>query len=150
MSLGWLAMQWNDTHPHRNPGDKRLRTGLECQDDVINAMNDAWMRSGNGTSGKEAGFILVGSEQTYKIVPLAYTNEQGKITFTLPSGAFAVVHVHPNSSAPAPSDNDINVANSHQLLMFTESIRGLWLYDPSDKAKLLMATGVLWQQPCDQ
>lgn len=55
MSLGWLAMQWNDTHPHRNPGDKRLRTGLECQDDVINAMNDAWMRSGKRNKWKGGG-----------------------------------------------------------------------------------------------
>ncbi len=133
----------------KEDADKRTRGDIVCDDAVIGAMKTAWAKSANGTSGAEAGFVLVGSADRYTIVALPYTNEPSRITFTLPDNTFALFHVHPNGKDPAPSDQDKNVADDKGLRMFTESSSGLWEYDAGGRSEQL-AKGLNWTKPCSK
>jgi RHS repeat-associated protein len=129
--------------------DKRSRTGLECAADVIAAMITAWYKSGNGTTGKEAGFVLIGTASSYTIQDLPYTNQDRRIDFDLPKGSFALFHVHPTSGDPNPSEDDISLANRKNLQMFTEGSKGLYQYDPTKKIPPTQLTeGLDWTKPC--
>ena len=66
---------------------------------------------------------------------------------------FSLFHVHPNASAPQPSDIDKAAADElyearGEFLMFTFSSSGLYVYDPSDKSTTLLRNGLDWLNPC--
>ena len=128
--------------------DSRKPNDPDCDPKVIAAMTAAWMASSNGLSGTEAGFALTGTPQKFSIVVLPFTNQQSQISFQLSAGSFAIFHVHPNNAAPQPSRQDISVANNDDLLMFTETSRGLWEYDPSSKNTSEITSGINWTKPC--
>jgi hypothetical protein len=130
--------------------DSRKPNDPDCDPKVIAAMNAAWMASSNGLNGTEAGFALAGTPQNFSIVVLPFTNQQSQFSFQLPAGSFAIFHVHPNNAAPQPSRQDISVANKDDLLMFTETSRGLWEYDPSSKKTSETTSGINWTKPCQK
>jgi len=144
----------SDISPNRFNGprssiDNRRRGDPECQPDVIKAMITAWSMTSNGTNGTEASFALVGTPQKYTVVALPFTNEQGTMTnLNLPAGTFALFHVHPNGTLPQPSKLDMQDADDYNILMFTESSKGLWEYAPSDEDPTELASGLNWTKPC--
>jgi RHS repeat-associated protein len=73
-----------------------------CQPDVNKAMERAWARTQNGTSGNEAGFVLNGTPSNYKIVDTKSGNTKDYQSFSInnsgPDQTFLLFHVHPNRS----------------------------------------------------
>jgi hypothetical protein len=122
---------------------------IYCQPDIIEAMKRAWARTGNGTLGNEAGFVVNGTPSNYTIVDTKSGNTQGyeKTTISLPSNpsgaTLALFHVHPNNSGPYPSTpnnnrlnngkGDTGVADQYGIPFYIISNRGLALYDPTMK-----------------
>jgi hypothetical protein len=132
-------------------------------------MERAWMRTGNGTSGNEAGFVLNGTPSNYKIVDTKSGNTQGyqQMTINLPGSAdptFALFHVHPNNSGPYPStpgnnmlgnkEGDTGVADRVNIPYYVISSRGLTMYDPKmkndpkTKGMTMLRQNLEWTRPC--
>jgi hypothetical protein len=124
---------------------------VHCEDDVIGAMKTAWAQTSNGTSGTEAGFQLRGTVENYNIVPAAYSNEQGKLAMPAPTpDTFAIFHVHPNRSAPQPSDADKAIGQQFSVDMYTMGRSGLYVYDPSNNTTKELRPGLEWTKPCPE
>lgn len=144
-----------DTHGHCvKPDPKDLRdpaTDIECNQQVLVAMQKAWALTGNGTSGMEAGFVLTGTPTDFNIewLPL-FTGDINRIAFnpTLLTGAFAVFHVHPNGTGPDLSTPDKNLANQFNVDIYSESSQGLFGYNPADKSDTQLADFLQWANPC--
>ncbi len=112
-------------------------------------MERAWGRTGNGTAGTEARFVLNGTASNYTIVDTKSGNTQGYEQMTVnlpgnPGGAtFALFHVHPNNSSPWPSTpgnnklgnnkGDTGEADRINVPFYVISSRGLSVYDPAMK-----------------
>jgi hypothetical protein len=132
----------------------RSRFDVECNDDVRHAMERAWGRSSNGTSGVEATFTLGGTPTQYKVADAPHTNEQMRQTVPLAADAFSLFHVHPNRGDPAPSAPDRKIADDlyaqgRDFVMFTFSKGGLYAYDPKDQSTTLLRNGLDWLSPCE-
>jgi uncharacterized protein RhaS with RHS repeats len=105
--------------------------------DVSKALCDAWMRSGNGTIGTEAGFRLDGGflgsngdPNNYTIQDAATTNQNNEIDLVAVNDTFALFHTHPNDRDPYPSEVDRTKAEQTGVLMYVFSKDGLYLYNP--------------------
>ena len=57
---------------------------------------------------------------------------------------YAVVHVHPNDSDPAPSSHDRVVADKHQVKIFTLHQSGLYECDPVSRETTKLRSGMRW------
>ena len=140
----------------RDPPEKILP--IYCEPDVIASMKMAWTQSQNGqsASGLEASFRVDGSPRpgNYEIVPTPFTNQPMKQTMEIIRGAtFAIFHVHPNKGDPHPSNGkgeDIDIANTNHLDIYTITSRGWFMYDYADKAVMKLRDGLDWMKPCDQ
>ena len=64
---------------------------------------------------------------------LGATNENKQFTFRWRPETIAIVHTHPNTSNPKPQDEDIAVADRHNVPIFTITSRGMYVYDPGTK-----------------
>ena len=132
---------------------------LHCQQNIINAMRQAWMRAGNGARNTEAGFITYrGRDGQIGTVNLPNTNQDRRISLrlsdVLPQGAtlIAIFHTHPNSSSATPSTGDppSNVATANRLRVpiYVISNRGLNVYDPATRQTTELRANLDWQRPC--
>jgi hypothetical protein len=133
-------------------------------------MERAWQRTGNGTLGTEAGFVLNGTPSAYTIVDTKSGNTQGyeKMTVNLPgnpAGAtFALFHVHPSNSGPYPSTpgnnklgndkGDTGVADQYGITFYVISRGGLAVYDPAmkndpkTKGMTMLRQNLDWTKQC--
>jgi hypothetical protein len=144
---------------------------IYCQPDVIKAMERAWQRTGNGTAGTEAGFVLNGTPSKYQIVDTKSGNTQGyqQLTVTrnfpgIANPTFALFHVHPSNSGPYPSTpgnnklgndkGDTGVADQYGIPFYVISSRGLTMYDPKmkndpkTKGMTMLRQNLDWTKPC--
>jgi len=105
---------------------------LVNQPKIVAAMQSAWKRSLHGSIGREAAFRLDGSASEYEVVTAAFTGEVRQLKVRIEAGrTFAVFHVHPNGTSPAPSRQDRELADQYGLLMVTMHRHGLFAYDPA-------------------
>jgi hypothetical protein len=112
---------------------------------VVGEFTKAWRRSLNGTSSVEAVvLILKMRDGTYKGRELGATNENKRFTFRWHPGAIAVVHTHPNSADPKPTDEDLHVADHYGVPVFTITNRGMYVYDPISKKIRRVLEGLDW------
>jgi hypothetical protein len=133
-------------------------------------MKRAWSRTGNGTLGTEAGFVVNGTPGSYSIVDTKSDNTQGyqqmTITRNLPEVAnptFALFHVHPSNSGHWPStpdnnklgnkEGDTGVADRFNVPFYVISSSGLALYDPrtkneANKGLTMVRKNLDWTKPC--
>ena len=132
-------------------------------------MERAWQRTGNGTQGTEAGFVLNGTPSNYQIVDTKSGNTQGyeKMTVNLAGSAnptFALFHVHPNNSGSYPStpgnnklgnkQGDTGVADRLNIPFYVMSNRGLAMYDPKmkndpkTKGMTMLRQNLDWTKAC--
>jgi hypothetical protein len=125
----------------------------ECEPAVIRAMGNAWAATTNGTSGKEAGFSLVGpGNQQYSIVPTgAFSSDQlcnANISFERGS-TLAIFHVHPNSCEPNPSGTDKDASRLIGAPIYTFGRQGLYVTDPkAPNGWRKVRDGMDWLNPC--
>ena len=112
---------------------------------VVKQFETAWHLSKGGTSDSE-GVVLIYrmADGTYKGKFLGASNEYKQYTFQLDGAVIAVVHTHPNNCPPQPSIDDMNVADKYGVLMFTITLRGMFVYDPFTKKISRVMEGIDW------
>ena len=115
---------------------------------VIGAMKNAWAQTVNGSTGVEATFRLDGSPSEYKVVVLPFSNEFRKQkVLIIPGKTFAVFHVHPTVTNPAPSAQDRTIADKFKMKILTIHRRGMYEYDPVTKKTTRLRHGLDWLNP---
>jgi hypothetical protein len=130
-----------------------------CRPDVIAAMTRAWIQSGNGYSGTEAGFRIDAERMSYIVVDHEFTNEQDKLTTQIVPWTIAEFHVHPNWGGAAPSTpennaegsekfGDTKVADEHFIDIYTFNNQGLYVYRFTTKQTTLLRIRLEWAKPC--
>jgi hypothetical protein len=100
---------------------------------TIEAFNQAWRRSVNGTTALEGVVLIQRTLDGYSARELGPSNEHKQFTFRWQPATIAIVHTHPNSSDPKPQDEDLAVADKYQVPIFTITSRGAYAYDPGTK-----------------
>lgn len=135
-----------------------------CKADVQAAMRNAWIESGEGYAGVEAGFRIDADIRkpyrvSYLIVPHEFTNEQGSLTTNIVPWTFAEFHVHPNDSGAQPSTpgnnyygdeshGDTLVADENKIDIYTFNTRGLYVYRWETKQTIFLRANSDWLKPC--
>ncbi|MEK6278780.1 MAG: S8 family serine peptidase [Acidobacteriota bacterium] len=149
------------TLPHEL-GHSQQQDPIWCQPDVIKAMKTAWSRTGNGTLGTEAGFVLNGTPSNYQIVGTKSANTQGSqkitVTTTGPNRTFAIFHVHPlrggrNPSTPdnnylGNAEGDTGIADRLKIDFYVMHRNGLTMYDHKTKQTTPLRENLDWTKPC--
>jgi hypothetical protein len=105
----------------------------------------AWRVSKGGTSEYE-GVVLfyLLPDGSYQVEALGSTNEYKRFSFKWDDRIIAIFHTHPNVVDPKPSWDDIKLADKYKVLMFTLSIRGMYVYDPGAKKTSSVMYGLDW------
>jgi len=78
------------------------------------------------------------------------TNERLSFSFEWSPNVIAVVHTHPNNSSPEPQRNDLQIADTFHVPIFTITNRGMFVYDPSKKKTSKISSGLTWLGPSDR
>ena len=101
---------------------------------IVKKFHEAWSISFNGSSDVE-GVVLIflNADGSYRGVTLGRTNQNRKVTFKWDPGVIAVVHTHPSRLNPEPSDGDIPLADRFGVPIFTITLKGMFMYDPTTK-----------------
>jgi hypothetical protein len=112
---------------------------------IVNEFSKAWQRSLNGTSAVEGVVVILRmGDGTYKGKELGSTNEIRRFTFRWHPATVAVVHTHPNASDPKPRDEDLFLADHHDVPVFTITSRGMYVYEPGTKKVRRVLEGLDW------
>ncbi len=112
---------------------------------VTEQFKKAWEYSRRGTAYVEGlVFIFRNSDGSYRAEALPPNNEFNKLTFKWDRDAIAVVHTHPTNCNPRPSTNDIQLADSHRVPMFTITQYGMYMYDPNTKRIIKVQDNLDW------
>ncbi|MEW6208102.1 MAG: hypothetical protein AB1631_07030 [Acidobacteriota bacterium] len=115
---------------------------------LVKQFKKAWFSSNSGINNRE-GLVLIfrmldGSYRGKSINP---TGEYKKLTFKWNPSAVAIVHTHPNKDDPKPSEQDQRVAEKLDVPIFTITIDGMYVYDPSTKITIQVMDGLDWLDP---
>jgi len=113
--------------------------------EMVKAFRAAWRNAGNGLTAVEAVILIIRkADGSCKAVLPDPKGQHYRFTFRLQPGTIAVVHTHPNDSDPRPATADIEIAERFQVPMFTLTIRGMFLYDPTTKVTSRVQGGKDW------
>ncbi len=115
---------------------------------VIKQFENAWHVAKCGTSHSE-GVVLIYRmfDGGYRADFLGASNEYKQFTFNINSAVIAIVHTHPNTSPARPSPDDMAVADKYRVLIFTITLRGMFVYDPFTKKTRAVMDGIDWLDP---
>ena len=121
---------------------KRINAG------VVRQFEKAWFLSNSGTDGRE-GLVLIFRmlDGSYRGKLINSTGEYKKLSFKWDPSAVAIVHTHPNKDNPKPSEHDQRVAEKLDVPIFTITIWGMYVYDPSTKIIVQVLDGLDWLDP---
>ena len=98
-----------------------------------------------GRMGFEASFRLDRQPEGYRIIFTPRSNQFRKQTVAIfPGTTFAIFHVHTVESIPAPSDADRQIADQHNVRVYTIHNRGLYAYDPITQRTTQLRVGTGW------
>jgi hypothetical protein len=112
---------------------------------MVGAFRQAWMRSGNGSLPLEGVVLILRmADGGYSGRDMGSTNEHKQFTFRWHPATIAIVHTHPNTSDPKPQDEDIAVANKHNVPIFTITSRGMYVYDPGARKLSKVMSDLDW------
>ena len=108
----------------------------------------AWNLSDDGTSGRE-GVVLIFrmGDGSYTARSLGFTNQYQRFTFKWNPAALAIVHTHPESCDPKPSEQDRRIADQLGVPNFTISIYGMYVYDPATRKTNKVMYRLDWLEP---
>ena len=113
------------------------RTGFDLSkidEGVTEQFKKAWEYSRCGTAYVEGVvFIFKKSDGSYRARALPPNNEFDKLTFKWDPDAIAIVHTHPTNCNPRPTTNDMRLADRRHVPMFTITLDGMYMYDPTTK-----------------
>jgi len=113
--------------------------------DIVKAFRAAWYHAGKGLVAVESVVLIIRkADGSCKAVLPDPTRQHYRFTFSLQPGTIAIVHTHPNDSDPRPATADIEIAERFQVPMFTLTITGMFLYDPTTKATSRVQDGKDW------
>ena len=101
---------------------------------IVKKFHEAWSISSNGSSDAE-GVVLIflNADGSYRGVRLGRTNEKRKATFKWDPDVIAVIHTHPSRFNPEPGGEDISLADRFGVPIFTITLKGMFMYDPTTK-----------------
>ena len=112
---------------------------------MVEAFGKAWRHSGNGTLPQEGVVLMLQmADGGYSGREMGSTNEDRRFTFRWHPATIAIVHTHPNASDPKPQDEDIAVADKHQVPIFTITSRGMYVYDPGTRKLSKVMSNLDW------
>ncbi len=105
----------------------------------------AWRIAKVGTSDYE-GVVLfyLLPDGSYKVKALNPSNEFKQFTFLWDEQIVAIFHTHPQGVDPKPALEDMKIADKYQVLMFTLTIRGMYVYDPVTRKTSTVMVGLDW------
>lgn len=123
-------------------------TGPNFDKGVIKEFVKAWNLSQDGLNTCEAVVLIFRMEGGgYTGGSPGFTNEYRQSTFEWNPAAVAIVHTHPNSSDPRPSEQDRRVADKYGVPIFTITISGMYMYNPATKKISKVLKGLDWLDP---
>ncbi|HXG64513.1 MAG TPA: hypothetical protein VNO70_05360 [Blastocatellia bacterium] len=115
---------------------------------VVKEFRKAWSLTASGRRDVEAVVLLFRKlDGSYVAESQGSTNERKKFTFRWVANAIAIVHTHPNSDSPKPSDQDKRIADKYGVPMFTITVDGMYMYDPQTKQTTKVKDGLDWRDP---
>jgi hypothetical protein len=115
---------------------------------VVSEFARAWRSIGNGTQPSEAVILILRMRDgSFSARSQGFTNEYKRFTFGWHPATVAIVHTHPNGSAPTPQPDDISVAEKYRVPIFTLTIKGMFVYDPFTKKTSRVQDGLDWLNP---
>lgn len=115
---------------------------------IIKEFDKAWHDSADGTNGREGVVLIFRMEDgTYIGKSQGFTNQYKEFTFKWNPAALAIVHTHPNSCDPRPSEQDKRVADKYGVLNITITVSGMYVYDPATKKTSKVLNGLDWLIP---
>jgi hypothetical protein len=136
---------------NENRAMKRSQASLvisSVDDKVVREFERAWNRSGHGVLLQEALVLIFRMpDDSIRAVAGGYTNEGNQITFEWNQAIIAVVHTHPNKAAGEPQGPDLLIADKFQVPMFTITLAGMYLYDPTTRKTTKVHEGLDWLKP---
>jgi len=120
----------------------------KADDGLIKEFEKAWRISQDGTSGRE-GVVLIFrmGDGSYTARSLGFTNQYQRFTFKWNPAALAIVHTHPESCDPKPSEQDRRIADQLGVPNFTISIYGMYVYDPATRKTNKVMNRLDWLEP---
>ncbi len=112
---------------------------------IVEAFGKAWRRSGNGSLPLEGVVLILRmADGGYSGREMGSTNEHKQFTFRWHPATIAIVHTHPNTSDPQPQDEDISVADTYHVPVFTITSRGMYVYDPGPRKVSKVMSNLDW------
>jgi len=131
---------------HRIDSKHRIMTILEhIEESILAEFHKAWSLSAEGISGREGVVLIFRMEDgRYRGVLQGYTNEYQKLTFGWRANVVAIVHTHPNSTDPKPSQGDQRLSVERDVPIFTISTAGMFAYSPDTKTISKVVNGLEW------
>lgn len=110
---------------------------------VIQALMTIFKQASFGFNRFEAAFRLDGNAQHYLVEVERPSHAVMAQRVGVQRGVtYAIFHVHPNDSDPAPSAHDRDVANDVKI--FTLHRTGLYEYDPVSRETTKLRSGTRW------
>jgi hypothetical protein len=112
---------------------------------VVAQLERAWRAAGAGMENRESVVLLFRMvDGSIEARGQGLTNEQLGFTFRWHPEAVAIVHTHPNSVNPRPSENDRRIADKMAVPIFTITSRGMFVYDPEMKTISQLQASLNW------
>jgi hypothetical protein len=113
--------------------------------EVIQALMTIFKQASFGFNRFEAAFRLDGNAQHYLVEVERPSHAVMAQRVGVQRGVtYAIFHVHPNDSDPAPSAHDRDVANKYDVKIFTLHRSGLYEYDPVSRETTKLRSGMRW------
>ncbi|MEW6211044.1 MAG: hypothetical protein AB1631_21950 [Acidobacteriota bacterium] len=101
---------------------------------VVKEFQKAWLCTGGGTTNSE-GLVLIFRKVDGSYIARAgeCINEFLKFSFKWHPAAIAIVHSHPYNRDPRPTRRDEEIADKFRVPIFTITLQGMFMYDPTTK-----------------
>lgn len=112
---------------------------------VVKEFQKAWLLSGNGFEQTEALVLLYQMRDgSISARSLGRSGLSQQFSFAWTAAILAVVHTHPNRTDPKPLGQDLRLANRFGIPVFTITLRGMYVYDPSTEKTSRVLDGLDW------
>lgn len=116
--------------------------------DIVKQFRKAWAYSNSGVATVE-GLVLIFRlpDGGYQARLHNRTNQYKRVSFSWTPDIAAIVHTHPKSSDPKPSIADEKTADACGVPIFTITMEGMYVYDPTTKQTSKVMNGLDWLKP---